>query len=121
LTARPSANSALPANFTINMISLRRILCISLVLVSAITFSGCKHHYKGYYWHKWKPRFNSRPHSSGNVQNTANYSRPSYQPDPFYAQQQAAREANMRAVQQTQYNQQMESYKRGYTNKLPNY
>jgi hypothetical protein len=103
------------------MTTLRRILSISLVLGSAITFSGCHHHYKGYYWDHWKPRFRSHPSSSDNVQNTASYSRPSYQPDPFYAQQAAKREANMRAVQQQNYNNQMENYKRGYTNKLPNY
>ncbi len=101
------------------MITLRRLLGLSLLVVSAVTLSGCKHHYKGYYVDKWKPRFRSHPSSTSNVQNTASYSRPAYQPDPFYAQQQAAREANMRAVQQTQYNQQMDSYKRGYTNKLP--
>lgn len=101
------------------MIPFRRILGISLILVSALVFSGCKHHYKGYYWDHWKPRVGSRPSSSNNIQNTANYSRPSYQPDPFYAQQQAKREANMRAGQQLQYNGQMEAYKRGYTNKLP--
>ena len=101
------------------MTTLRRILGISLILVSAVTFSGCKHHYKGYYWHKWKPDFRARSHNSSTVQNTANYSRPSYQPDPFYAQQNAAREANLRAVQQQQTKNDMYNYQHGYTNKLP--
>ena len=101
------------------MTTLRRVLGISLILVLAINFSGCKHHYKGYYASYWKPRF--RSHSSDNVQNTANYSRPSYQPDPFYAQQNAARAANLRAVQQQQYKNDMQNYQRGYTNKQPNY
>ena len=103
------------------MTTLRRFLGISLVLVSAVTFSGCKHHYKGYYRNYWRlPSQASRSNTTNTIQNTTNVSRPSYQPDPFYAQQAAKREANMRAVQQQNYNNQMESYKRGYTNKLPN-
>jgi uncharacterized protein involved in type VI secretion and phage assembly len=101
------------------MTACPRSLAILLAILSAAAFSACKHHYKGYYWDHWKPRFSSHSQSSGNVQNTANYSRPSYQPDPFYAQQQAAREANMRAVQQQQYKNDMYNYQRGYTNKLP--
>ena len=101
------------------MITPRRSLGISLLLASTVTFSGCQHHYKGYYRNYW--RIPSHPHSSDNVQNTANVSRPSYQPDPFYAQQQAKRDANMRAVQQQNYNNQMQNYQRGYSNKLPNY
>ena len=103
------------------MTTLRRILGITLILVSAVTFSGCKHHYKGYYRNYWRiPSQASRTNSSNTIQNTANYSRPAYQPDPFYAQQQAKREASMRAGQQLQQQQQLESYKRGYTHKLPN-
>jgi hypothetical protein len=103
------------------MTTLRRILGISLVLVSAITLSGCQHHYKGYYRNYW--RIPSHPHSSGNIQNTSNVSQPSYRPaaDPFYAQQNAAREANLRAVQQQQYKNDMQNYQKGYSNKLPNY
>lgn len=88
------------------MTTPRRILGISLLLASAATFSGCQHHYKGYYRNYW--RIPSHPHSTGNVQNTANVSRPSYQPDPYYAQQQ-------------NYSNQMQNYQRGYSNKLPNY
>ena len=104
------------------MTTLQRILSISLILVSAATFSSCKHHYKGYYRSYWRiPSQASRSNTTNTIQNTANVSRPSYQADPFYAQQQAKREANMRAVQQQNYNNQMERYKRGTTNKLPNY
>ena len=102
------------------MTTLRRILCISLVLVSAITFSGCKHHYKGYYRNYW--RIPSHSSNSNAVRNSGNVTQPQYRPagpDPFYAQQAAKREANMRAVQQQNYQNQMDSYKRGYTNKLP--
>ena len=99
------------------MTTLRRILGITLILVSALTFSGCKHHYKGYYRNYW--RIPSHARSSNTTQNTANVSRPSYQPDPFYAQQNAAREANLRAVQQQQTKNDMYNYQHGYTNKLP--
>lgn len=101
------------------MTKLQRLLGISIVLASAITISGCKHHYKGYYWNKWKPRFSSGSHSSGNIQNTSSYTQPSYQPDPFYAQQAAKREANMRAVQAQQQKNDLYNYQHGYTNKLP--
>jgi len=102
------------------MTTLRRFLSISLVLVSAVTFSGCKHHYKGYYRHYWRlPSQASRTNSSNTIQNTTNVSRPSYQPDPFYAQQAAKREANLRAVQQQQTKNDMYNYQHGYTNKLP--
>ena len=101
------------------MTTLRRILVVSLLLVSAITFSGCQHHYKGYYRNYW--RIPSHANSSGTAQSTGGTSTPQYQPDPFYAQQAAKREANMRAVQQQQYRNDMSNYQRGYSNKLPNY
>ena len=103
------------------MTTLRRILCISLLLVSVITFSGCKHHYKGYYRNYWRIPSHSR--SSSPVQNSSNVAQPQSRPttDSFYAQQNAAREANMRAVQQQQYRNDMSNYQKGYSNKLPNY
>ena len=102
------------------MTTLRRILGISLILVSAITLSGCQHHYKGYYRNYWRIPSHSR--SSSPSQNTSNVT-PQHRPttDPFYAQQNAAREANMRAVQQQQYRNDMSNYQKGYSNKLPNY
>ncbi len=101
------------------MTSLRRIPGISLILISAVTLSGCKHHYKGYYRNYW--RIPSHARSSSTTQNTSNVSQPSYRPaaDPFYAQQNAAREANLRAVQQQQTKNDMYNYQHGYTNKLP--
>lgn len=109
-----------PWQITINMTTLRRFLGISLILVSAVTFSGCKHHYKGYYRHYWRlPSQASRSNTTNTIQNTTNVSRPSYQPDPFYAQQAAKREANLRAVQQQQTKNDMYNYQHGYTNKLP--
>ena len=103
------------------MTTLRRILGISLLLVSAITFSGCKHHYKGYYRNYW--RIPSHSNNSSTARNSSNatpqYRSPSS--DPFYAQQAAAREANMRGVQQQQYRNDMSNYQKGYSNKLPNY
>lgn len=50
----------------------------------------------------------------------------SYQPvqrsddSGWYAQQNAAREANQRAVQEQAYKNQMQNYKSGYSNTLPN-
>lgn len=101
------------------MTSLQRILGISLILVLAVTLSGCKHHYKGYYKNYWKPRF--RTNNPSTTQNVSRVSQPSYRPavDPFYAQQNAAREANLRAVQQQQTKNDMYNYQKGYSNKLP--
>ena len=102
------------------MTTFRRILGTSLLLVSAITFSGCQHHYKGYYRNYW--RLPSHSSNSNTARNSSNVSQPqsrSASPDPFYAQQNAKREANLRAGQQLQQQHQMDSYKRGYTNKLP--
>ena len=41
--------------------------------------------------------------------------------DSFYQQQNAAREANMRAVREQDYRNQMQSYQNGYRSSLPNY
>ena len=102
------------------MITLRRILGISFALASAITFSACQHHYKGYYRNYW--RIPSHSSNSNTVHNSSDVSQSrSTSPDPFYAQQNARREANMRAVQQQNYQNQMQNYQRGYSNKLPNY
>lgn len=101
------------------MTTLRRILAASLVLTSVVTFSGCKHHYKGYYRNYW--RLPSHANRSNTIHNSSDVT-PQYRApaaDPFYAQQAAKREANMRAGEQLQYQHQMDSYKRGYTNKLP--
>ena len=102
------------------MTTLRRISGISLILVWTIIFSGCKHHYKGYYRNYWRIPSHSR--SSSPVQNSSNVT-PQYRPttDSFYAQQNAAREANMRAVQQQQYRNDMSNYQKGYSNTLPKY
>jgi hypothetical protein len=40
---------------------------------------------------------------------------------PFYTPQNAAREANMRAVRGQQYKNEMQNYKSGYRSTLPNY
>ena len=102
------------------MTTRRRILGISLILVSAIVFPGCQHHYKGYYRNYW--RIPSHSNNSNTVHNSSNVSQPrSASPDPFSAQQNAAREANLRAVQQQQYRNDMSNYQKGYSNKLPNY
>ena len=47
-----------------------------------------------------------------------------YQPraaDPWFAQQNAAREANMQAVREQQYKNEMQNYRSGYRSTLPNY
>ena len=103
------------------MTILLRIVGISLLLVSAITFSGCQHHYKGYYRNYW--RIPSHTNNSSGTQSSSSASQPQSRPttDSFYAQQNAAREANLRAVQQQQYRNDMSNYQKGYSNKLPNY
>lgn len=100
------------------MTVLARSLAILFAIISAASFSACKHHYKGYYWDHWKPSFRGRPANS--TQSSGGVSQSSYQPDPFYAQQAAKREANMRAVQEQQRKNDMYNYQHGYTNKLPN-
>lgn len=42
-------------------------------------------------------------------------------PDRFYEQQNAAREANLKAGRELQYQHQMQSYQNGYRSTLPNY
>ena len=114
-------NTAAVRNYTSIMTTLRRILGISLILASAIVFPGCKHHYKGYCKNYW--RIPSHAARSNSNQNSNNATQPQYRPaapDPFYAEQAAKREANMRAARQISYDHQMDAYKRGYTNKLPN-
>ena len=101
------------------MTTFRRILGTSLLLASAITFSGCQHHYKGYYRNYWRlPSHSSNSNTARNSSSAPSQSRTPTS-DPFYAQQAAKREANLRAGQQLQQQHQMDSYKRGYTNKLP--
>jgi hypothetical protein len=110
---------------TINMTTLRRILGISLLFALVLTLSGCRHHRKGYKWSRsyWSLRHVSllKPRPKPNTfQNSGNVSQyRSASPDSFSAQQNAAREANMRAGQQLQQQHQMNSYRRGYTDKLP--
>ncbi len=81
---------------------------ITLLFTSAVLLSGCSQADMDHFYGR----------------DVAPGAQPQYRsaaPDPWYAQQQAAREANMRAVQQQNYQNQMQNYRNGYRSTLPSY
>ena len=90
------------------MNTYKRISAISLSLAASALVSGCAQEDLDHFY-------------GLDVQEG---SQPAYQSgatDTFYAEQNAKREANMRAVQEQNYKNQMQNYQNGYTNTLPNY
>lgn len=91
------------------MQTFRRLSNISLSLAASPLISGCAQEDLDHFY--------GRDVQPGSYQ-------PTYQSggtDSFYAEQNAKREANMRAVQEQNYKNQMQNYKNGYSNTLPNY
>ena len=91
------------------MKTFKRIAGISLSLVSSLLVSGCAQEDLDHFYGLDVPQGSQPAYQS------------SSSTDSFYAEQNAKREANMRAVQEQNYKNQMENYKNGYSNTLPNY
>jgi hypothetical protein len=102
------------------MKTLHRALCLSLLISAAALFSGCSAADSDHFW-----GLDAQPGYSGpsdyyrNGRTPAPYQAPAA--DNFYAQQNAAREANMKAVRDQQYKNEMQNYQNGYRSTLPNY
>jgi hypothetical protein len=90
------------------MTTLGRLCGISLLLILAALMTGCSQADLDHFYGR-DVATGSQPQSRSTA------------PDPWYAEQQAKREANMRAVNEQNYRNQMQNYQRGYTNKLPSY
>ncbi len=86
----------------------KRIFLIALSLTASALVSGCaQDDLDHFYGRDVEPGSQQTYQSSGT--------------DSFYEQQNAAREANLRAVQEQNYRNQMQNYQNGYSNTLPNY
>lgn len=68
-----------------------------------------------YYGRDVQPGYNG----PSNYRTPSQYQAPAA--DNFYEQQNAAREANMKAVREQQYKNGMQNYQNGYSSSLPNY
>lgn len=93
-----------------------RVLCLSLLVSSTALVSGCSQADTDHFW-----GLDAQPGYDGPSQDRAPYQYQAPAPDNFYQQQNAAREANMQAVREQQYKNEMQSYKNGYRDTLPNY
>jgi len=102
------------------MKTLHHALCLSVLVSAAALVSGCStadmDHFYGL---DAQPGYNGPSDYYRNGRNPTPYQAPAA--DPFYAQQNAAREANMKAVRDQEYKNQMQNYQNGYRSTLPNY
>ncbi len=98
------------------MTILQRSLCLSTLAAATALLSSCTQEDSDHFW-----GLDVQPGYNG----PSTYREPSqYQSqssDSFYEQQNAAREANMKAVREQQYKNEMQNYKNGYRDTLPNY
>ncbi|MEO8616772.1 MAG: hypothetical protein ABI600_16640 [Luteolibacter sp.] len=98
------------------MTPLQRTLCISSLLAATALLSNCSEADSDHFWGlDAKPGYNgpSTLREPGQYQAAPT--------DSFYEQQNAAREANMKAVREQQYKNDTENYRNGYRDTLPNY
>lgn len=97
-----------------------RALCLAMLVSASALVSGCSTADRDHFW-----GLDAQPGYTGPSDYYRNGRTPTpYQasaPDNFYAQQNAAREANMKAVREQQYKNQMQDYKNGYRSTLPNF
>jgi len=93
-----------------------RALCLSMLISAAALVSGCSTADTDHFW-----GLDTQPGYNGpsTYRNPTPYQAPAA--DSFYSQQNAAREANMKAVRDQQYKNEMQNYKSGYRSTLPNY
>lgn len=95
---------------------IQRVIRLSALLSVASFISSCSEADSDHFWGRdVQPGYNG----PSTYQQPSQYQAPSY--DPFYDQQNAAREANMKAVREQQYKNEMQSYQNGYRSTLPNY
>lgn len=109
-------NYPLDESTFILMTTLQRSLCLFSLVSATALLSNCTQEDSDHFWGRdVQPGYNgpSTYGSSGSYQSSS--------PDPFYQQQNAAREANMRAVREQQYKNEMQNYRDGYRSTLPNY
>lgn len=100
---------------------LRRIFCLCALVAVANMISGCTEaDMDHFYGLDAQPGYNG---PSDYYRTPGGYQAAAQAPaaDRFYEQQNAAREANMRAVREQQYKNEMQNYRNGYRSTLPNY
>ena len=104
----------------VSMKTLYRALCLPMLLSVAALVSGCSTADSDHFWGlDAQPGYNGPSDYYRNGRTPAPYQTPAA--DPWYAQQNAAREANMKAVREQQYKNEMQNYQNGYRSTLPNY
>lgn len=92
---------------------IHRALRSTLLVSGTLVLFSCTQEDADHFWGRdVQPGYNGNYGSSGSYQSS---------PDPFIQQQNAAREANMRAVREQQYKNEMQNYRDGYRSTLPNY
>jgi hypothetical protein len=97
-----------------------RALCLAMLLSTAPVLTSCSTADADHFWGRdAQPGYTGPSDYYRNGRTPVPYQAPA--PDPFYAQQNAAREANMKAVREQQYKNEMQNYKNGYRSTLPNY
>ncbi len=93
-----------------------RALCLSLLVSAAALVSGCSEADTDHFW-----GLDTQPGYNGPSENRTPTQYQAPAADNFYQQQNAAREANMKAVREQQYKNEMQNYQNGYRSTLPNY
>ena len=104
------------------MTTLQRSLRMSsLAAVTALLSNCTEADMDHFYGLDAQPGYNgpSTYYSQPTQGQTTQYQAPAT--DSFYQQQNAAREANLRAVREQQYKNEMQNYQNGYRSTLPNY
>ena len=102
------------------MNTLRRVLSLVALISAATLATSCSTADMDHFWGlDAQPGYNGPSDYYRNGRTPTAYQAPAQ--DNFYQQQNAAREANMRAVSEQQYRNEMQNYKNGYRSTLPNY
>jgi hypothetical protein len=100
------------------MKTLHRSLWLTIFVSAAALVSGCSTADSDHFWGlDAQPGYNGPSDYYRNGRTPTQYQAPAA--DPFYAQQNAAREANMKAVREQQYKNGMQNCRNGCRSTLP--
>ena len=109
-------NNPLDESIFILMNFFQRSLCFFSLIAAATVLTNCTEaDIDHFYGLDVQPGYNG----PSNYQQPSQYQAPAT--DSFYEQQNAAREANLKAVRDQQYKNEMQNYQNGYRSTLPNY
>ena len=102
------------------MKKLYAALRLSMLVSAAVLLSSCSTSDMDHFWGlDAQPGYTGPSNYYRNGRTPTPYQAPAA--DPWFAQQNAAREANMQAVREQQYKNEMQNYRSGYRSTLPNY